>query len=532
MSYQVLARKWRPRNFSSLVGQEHVVRALTHALEQKRLHHAYLFTGTRGVGKTTLARILAKALNCETGITATPCGVCSACTEIDGGRFVDLIEIDAATNTGIDNMRELQDNAVYAPTRGRFKVFVIDEVHMLSKQAFNSMLKTFEEPPEHIKFILATTDPQKIPVTVLSRCLQFNLKQMPREAIYGHLGYILKEENTASEPAALRLIARAAQGSMRDALSLLDQAIAYAGGKVSEEAVRAMLGAIDQDYLFKLLDGLAQQDIKAMLAVAAEMESRSLSFDSALQDLATLLHQIALAQSAPGALGQDLPERERILELAQQFDAEELQLHYQIALLGRRDLPLAPDEYAGFSMSLMRMLAFRPAEANVVAAPLPAKKKPEAPLAQGTVAAAPAAARPAARGGAAAATGPEFDGDWPSLANQLRVSGVARQLAQQSELRGFDGESMELGLAFAAKHLAERPYQDKLRAALQEHFGRLVALKIVIGEIGGNTAAVQAQGERQARQGKALEAIQGDAFVRDLMDTFDATIVSDSVKPA
>ena len=533
MSYQVLARKWRPRNFASLVGQEHVVRALTHALEQQRLHHAYLFTGTRGVGKTTIARILAKALNCETGISSTPCGVCSACTEIDSGRFVDLIEIDAATNTGIDDMRELQDNALYAPTRGRFKVFVIDEVHMLSKQAFNSMLKTFEEPPEHIKFILATTDPQKIPVTVLSRCLQFNLKQMPREAIYDHLGYILQQEGSSAEPLALRLIARAAQGSMRDALSLLDQAIAYAGGKVSEEAVRAMLGAIDQDYLFKLLDGLAQQDIKALLAVAGEMESRSLSFDSALQDLATLLHQIALAQSAPEALGRDLPERERILALAQQFDAEELQLHYQIALHGRRDLPLAPDEYAGFSMSLMRMLAFRPAEASAVAAPLPAK--PEAPIARDATAAAaaPAPAGGGARSAAAtaAATGPAFDGDWPGLANQLRVSGVARQLAQQSELRGFDGESMELGLAFSAKHLAERTYQDKLRAALKEHFGRSVALKIVIGEINGNTAAVQAQSERQARQGKALEAIQGDAFVRDLMDTFDATIVGDSVKP-
>jgi DNA polymerase-3 subunit gamma/tau len=526
MSYQVLARKWRPRNFSALVGQEHVVRALTHALEQQRLHHAYLFTGTRGVGKTTLARILAKALNCETGITAKPCGVCSACTEIDSGRFVDLIEIDAATNTGIDNMRELQDNAVYAPTRGRFKVFVIDEVHMLSKQAFNSMLKTFEEPPEHIKFILATTDPQKIPVTVLSRCLQFNLKQMPREAIYTHLGYILKQEDTASEPAALRLIAQAAQGSMRDALSLLDQAIAYAGGKVSEEAVRAMLGAIDQDYLFKLLDGLAHQDIKAMLAVAGEMEARSLSFDSALQDLATLLHQIALAQSAPEALGQDLPERDRVLALAQQFDAEELQLHYQIALHGRRDLPLAPDEFAGFSMSLMRMLAFRPAEAGVV--PAAVQKAGPAAAAQGKGG---AAARPAARAAAMPAAVAAFDGNWPELANQLRVSGVARQLAQQSELRAFDGERMELGLAHSAKHLADRIYQDKLRAALQEHFGRAVALKIVIAEISGNTAAVKAQSEREARQGKALEAIHGDAFVRDLMDTFDATIVGDSVKP-
>ncbi|MBE0613190.1 MAG: DNA polymerase III subunit gamma/tau [Burkholderiales bacterium] len=531
MSYQVLARKWRPRNFASLVGQEHVVRALTHALEQKRLHHAYLFTGTRGVGKTTLARILAKALNCETGITATPCGVCSACTEIDSGRFVDLIEIDAATNTGIDNMRELQDNAVYAPTRGRFKVFVIDEVHMLSKQAFNSMLKTFEEPPEHIKFILATTDPQRIPVTVLSRCLQFNLKQMPRDAIYAHLGHILEQEKTASEPAALGLIARAAQGSMRDALSLLDQAIAYAGGKVSEQAVRAMLGAIDQDYLFNLLDGLARQDIKAMLAVAGEMESRSLSFDSAFQDLATLLHQIALAQSAPEALGPDLPERDRILELAQQFDAEELQLYYQIALHGRHDLPLAPDEYAGFSMSLMRMLAFRPDEAGAAAPAQPAKKKPEAAVA-------PAPAKSGARGASIAqqasgpkTTGPAFDGDWPRLATQLKVSGVARQLAQQSELRGYDSDSIELGLAFSAKHLAERTYQDKLRAALEEHLGKRIALKVVIGEISGNTAAIKAQNERQVLQGKALEAIQGDAFVQDLMDTFDATIVSDSVKP-
>jgi len=536
MSYQVLARKWRPRNFSTLVGQEHVVRALTHALEQNRLHHAYLFTGTRGVGKTTLARILAKALNCETGISATPCGVCSACTEIDSGRFVDLIEIDAATNTGIDNMRELQDNAVYAPTRGRFKVFVIDEVHMLSKQAFNSMLKTFEEPPEHIKFILATTDPQKIPVTVLSRCLQFNLKQMPRESIYGHLEYILGEEKTASEPAALRLIAQAAQGSMRDALSLLDQAIAYAGGKVSEESVRAMLGAIDQDYLFQLLDGLARQDIKAMLAVAGEMESRSLSFDGALQDLATLLHQLALAQGAPAALGQDLPERERILALAQQFDAEELQLYYQIALHARRDLTLAPDEYAGFSMGLMRMLAFRPMEPGAAGVLPAANRKPELPHARNASGAAPSgSAAPAARSAATAALlAPTrtFDGNWPALATQLRVSGVAKQLAQQSELRSFDGDSIELGLTFSAKHLADKVYQDKLRDALKGHFGKSLALKIVIGEISGNTAAVQAQSERQLRQGKALEAIHGDAFVRDLMDTFDATIVSDSIKPA
>ncbi len=536
MSYQVLARKWRPRNFPSMVGQEHVVRALTHALDQQRLHHAYLFTGTRGVGKTTLARILAKALNCDTGITSSPCGICSACTEIDSGRFVDLIEIDAATNTGIDDMRGLQDNAVYAPTRGRFKVFVIDEVHMLSKAAFNSMLKTFEEPPEHIKFILATTDPQKIPVTVLSRCLQFNLKQMPRESIYGHLEHILKEEEIVSEPAALRLIAQAAQGSMRDALSLLDQAIAYAGGKVSEAAVRAMLGAIDQDYLFKLLDGLARQDLKAMLAVAAEMESRSLSFDGALQDLARLLHQVALAQTAPEALGPDLPERERILALAQQLDAEELQLYYQIALHGRRDLPLAPDEYAGFSMSLLRMLAFRPIEAVADAATAPPKRAHETNRARNAGQGSPATAKLGTHGSskiaaAASTSAPAFDGDWPALANRLGVGGIAKQLAQQSELRSFDGESLELALDVSRRHLAEKMYQDKLRVALQEHFGKTVVLKIVIGEISGNTAAVKAQSEREARQGKALEALQGDPFVRDLMDTFDATIVGNSVKP-
>ena len=433
-------------------------------------------------------------------------------------------------------MRDLQDNAVYAPTRGRFKVFVIDEVHMLSRNAFNSMLKTFEEPPEHIKFVLATTRPQDIPVTVLSRCLQFNLKQMPREAITAHLEKVLGEEKVAFEREALPLIARAAAGSMRDALSLLDQAIAYAGGNVSEDSVRTMLGAIDQDYLFKLLDGLAQQDLKAMLAVADEMDSRSLSFDGALQDVATLLHQLALAQSAPEALARDLPERERILALAQQFDAEELQLYYQIALHGRRDLPLAPDEYAGFSMSLMRMLAFRPEEAGTVSAPLAAKKNPETAGARGATVAAPAPAGPGVAGAnsapaAASVSTQVFDGNWPALANQLKVSGVARQLAQQSELLNFDGESMELGLAFPAKHLADRMYQDKLRAALHEHFGKSVALKIVIGEISGNTAAVKAQSERQARQGKALEAIQGDTFVRDLMDTFDATIVSDSVKP-
>jgi DNA polymerase-3 subunit gamma/tau len=363
MSYQVLARKWRPRDFGSLVGQEHVVRALRHALEQNRLHHAYLFTGTRGVGKTTLARILAKCLNCETGITPQPCGKCSACTEIDGGRFIDLLEVDAATNTKVDEMRQLLETAQYAPTRGRFKVYVIDEVHMLSTSAFNAMLKTLEEPPEHMKFILATTDPQKIPVTVLSRCLQFNLKQMPPAAITRHLASILDQEKVPYEPEALPAIARAASGSMRDALSLLDQAIAHGGDKVAARGVSEMLGAIDQSYLVRLLECVAAADAPGAVAIADEMQSRSLSFDAALADLASLLLRLALFQSVPDAL-EEFPERGRLEALAARIDAESVQLYYQIALQGREDLPLAPDEHAGFLMTVLRMLAFRPEAAR------------------------------------------------------------------------------------------------------------------------------------------------------------------------
>lgn len=365
MSYQVLARKWRPRDFTTLVGQEHVVRALTHALEQQRLHHAYLFTGTRGVGKTTLSRILAKSLNCigpdgSGGITAQPCGVCQACTEIDSGRFVDYIEMDAASNRGVDEMAQLLDKAIYAPTSGRFKVYMIDEVHMLTNHAFNAMLKTLEEPPGHVKFILATTDPQKIPVTVLSRCLQFNLKQMPPGHIVGHLERVLGEEGIGHDANALRLLAQAAQGSMRDALSLTDQAIAYSAGQVSEEAVRGMLGSIDQSYLVQLLDALVAEDGAAVLGVAGNMADRSLSFAGALQDLASLLHKVALAQAVPASVQDEWPEAADVRRLADALDPQEVQLYYQIANLGRHELALAPDEYAGFTMTLLRMLAFRP----------------------------------------------------------------------------------------------------------------------------------------------------------------------------
>lgn len=520
MSYQVLARKWRPRSFASVVGQEHVVTALTNALEQKRLHHAYLLTGTRGVGKTTIARILAKALNCEAGITSEPCGKCSACQEIDAGRFVDLIEVDAATNTKVDEMRQLLEGAVYAPTRARFKVYVIDEVHMLSASAFNAMLKTLEEPPEHIKFILATTDPQKIPVTVLSRCLQFNLKQMAPGAIAAHLRHIAKEEGMAADPGALRLIAGAARGSMRDALSVLDQAIAYCGGAVTEEGVRSMLGAIDQSYLFDLAAAVAAGDGDRLFSVADAMETRSLSFDGALLELATLLHRVALAQAVPDALDTDVPERERVLELAGLLDPETVQLYYQIAVHGRRDLPLAPDEYAGFTMVLMRMLAFRPDAPGVSSPPPRAAKSGDKGM------------KTADKGVTRAAGSPGAPpGDWPDLVRELKVTGATRQLAERSELAAFTDKRIELRLPSDAKYLAEKVYVDKLKAALQERLGAPVAVSIQIGDTNGNSVAALKEGERKANQEQANASIQEDSFVRDLVEQFDGSVVDASIKP-
>ncbi|MCA8273265.1 DNA polymerase III subunit gamma/tau [Burkholderia sp. AU30280] len=402
MTYQVLARKWRPKDFASLVGQEHVVRALTHALDGGRLHHAYLFTGTRGVGKTTLSRIFAKALNCETGVTSQPCGVCRACREIDEGRFVDYVEMDAASNRGVDEMAALLERAVYAPVDARFKVYMIDEVHMLTNHAFNAMLKTLEEPPPHVKFILATTDPQKIPVTVLSRCLQFNLKQMPAGHIVSHLERILGEEQITFEPQALRLLARAAQGSMRDALSLTDQAIAYSANEVTESAVSGMLGALDQTYMVRLLDALAAGSGPEILAIADEMSLRSLSFSTALQDLASLLHRIAWAQFAPGSVLDEWPEAGDLRRFAETLSPEQVQLFYQISTVGRAELGLAPDEYAGFTMTLLRMLAFEPAVA-AGSAPGGQPSVPRAVPGPRVAAASAAAAKPASAAPAEAA---------------------------------------------------------------------------------------------------------------------------------
>jgi len=553
---QALARKWRPRSFEQMVGQEHVVRALSNALAQNRLHHAYLLTGTRGVGKTTLARVVAKALNCETGITAKPCGVCSACVEIDSGRFVDLLELDAASNTQVDNMRELLENALYMPTRGRFKVYIIDEVHMLSRSAFNAMLKTLEEPPAHVKFILATTDPQKVPVTVLSRCLQFNLKQIPMRQIRDRLEHILGEEGVQFEAVALDRIARAAQGSLRDALSLLDQAIAHGGGQVVEESVRSMLGAVDRSYLHAIVEALSQRDGPRLFALADEMQERSLNFEAALQDLASLLHRIALAQMVPGALDNDDPEREVVRALGAAILAEDLQLYYQIALQGRADFAVAPDDYAAFTMPLLRMLAFTPGspgEPRPASAPAPARQtqtesrspskaatvervaapvlQPSAEAAHAPTPAATAhpAADPVADESSAATPGEKLD--WLALIAGLKLGGMARMLAQHSELIAHDADRMELRVPEAHRHLLEKPYRDKLQGAIEEHFKRRVRLEFTLGEATGNTPAERADQERQTRQRDAIAAIDRDPFVRELVEDFDARVIDESIRP-
>jgi DNA polymerase-3 subunit gamma/tau len=531
----VLARKWRPKNFAQLAGQKHVVQALSNALTQNRLHHAYLFTGTRGVGKTTIARIFAKSLNCVSGITATPCGICSACTDIDNGRFVDLIELDAASNTGIDNMREVLDNAQYLPTLGRYKVYLIDEVHMLSKAAFNSMLKTLEEPPAHVKFILATTDPQKIPVTVLSRCLQFNLKQLPPALIVTHLEYVLGQEDITFEIAALALLARAAQGSMRDALSLLDQAIAYSDSRIDEATVRNMLGAIDQSYLYDVLQTLLVRDGVGLLRIADEMQSRSLAFDVALQDLAILLHRVALAQTVPQAIAEDEPERARLLEIAQNFSAEEIQLYYQIAIHGRNEIDLAPDEYAGFTMTLLRMLAFRPAGIKALLEQRTAEVTAP-PIANAT---AVSTSQPMEQPQPIQIISPPVNPvattfvalDWGTLLTQLNVQGMARELAKHCTLESYVEGRLTLVLASQHKHLlTNKMAQEKLQAALTDYFAQQVRLSVTLGVNNVATPAAVEQQVKQTRQQHAVEAIMQDPFVREAQAQLGAQILEETIK--
>jgi DNA polymerase-3 subunit gamma/tau len=512
-----------------------VVRALSHALEQQRLHHAYLFTGTRGVGKTTLARIMAKALNCETGITATPCGTCSSCTEIDGGRFIDYIELDAASNRGVDDMTQLLERATYAPTRGRYKVYVIDEVHQLSGHAFNAMLKTLEEPPEHVKFILATTDPQKIPVTVLSRCLQFNLKQMPPTHIVEHLTRVLEAEQVSFEPAALRHLAKGAAGSMRDALSLLDQAIAHGAGKVEEEGVRAMLGTVGDEHLFALLDGLVAQDMPAMLEVAKLMDARSLSFDGGLQELATLFHRIALIQFAPDAV-LDAAEREHLSPYAAAFDAEFLQLAYQIAIHGRDELGLAPDEFAGFVMTLLRLHAFHPARAGATNVSVPAARpvpprpvQAAAPVA--VISAVPPAPTFAPQSAPVSLSAMVSDDDWHALVARLPLAGMSKQLAQHCELSSRTENQISLRLSPTHKHLLGKAQEEKLQTELQKYLGQPVRLQIDLATTESETPAERHKNIQRERQENAIAAIEQDPFVRDVVDLFDASIDESTIKP-
>jgi DNA polymerase-3 subunit gamma/tau len=546
MSYQVLARKYRPRSFDTLVGQAHVVQALKNALDQKRLHHAYLFTGTRGVGKTTLARILAKALNCENGISSSPCGTCSACTEIDQGRYVDLIEVDAASNTQVDNMRDLLDNAQYAPTQGQFKIYIIDEVHMLSKSAFNAMLKTLEEPPEHVKFILATTDPQKVPVTVLSRCLQFNLKQMPSASISEYMEKILKEEAINYEINAIYLIAKAANGSMRDALSILDQGIAYCGGTIEEATIKKMLGAIDQSYLFNLIQAVIDQDGQKVIEIAKHMDERNLSFEAALNDLANLIQLISVTQAIPESLEVSYLDRDQVIALSKKISAEQLQLLYQITILGRRDLYLAPDEYAGFTMTLLRMLSFAPQDALIAKNPAIAKNdvahsatKMESAAISKDVSSETFEIKKKIEvtheidedisDKEISKEAVPFNGNWRELVDQLKL-GLVKALAQQSELVSFKNNEIILSIADEHKHLLNEAYQKKLELSLSEHFSQRI--KLVILQKGANNSPLkQKQEERSTLMKDTENAILQDQFVKSLLTEFNAEIIPSSIKP-
>jgi DNA polymerase-3 subunit gamma/tau len=568
MSYQVLARKWRPRKFAELVGQEHVVRALTNALDSGRMHHAYLFTGTRGVGKTTIARIFAKSLNCERGESADPCGECAVCTAVDAGRFVDLLEIDAASNTGVDDVREVIENAQYAPSRGRFKVYLVDEVHMLSKPAFNALLKTLEEPPPHVKFLLATTDPQKLPVTVLSRCLKFNLKRLLPEQISGQMRHILAAEGIEYEDEAIGELAHGADGSLRDGLSLLDQAIAYGGGALRAADVRAMLGSVERGQVLGVIEALAAGDGAALMGEADRIASYSPDFAGVLDDLATVLHRIQLIQLVPGYREEEGDAG--LADIANRLAPEDVQLYYQIATTSRRELPLAPDARIGFEMALLRMFAFRPAEAGQGAAPsapravTPAPAAPSRAAAPALVAApsrapAPVAAAPAAPVPAPAPVAPrpppvaatpapapapastapqgplalDANGlpDWHDVIERANLRGPIGQLAQNSSLRELDGESMVLALQPQHMHLAVEPLTSQMEEKVSQALGRRIRIRFIAdhGNL-GTPAERRAQAQIDA-QANAVASMETDPFVQTLKREFDARVIPQSIKP-
>lgn len=519
MSYQVLARKWRPRNFQEMVGQEAILRMLMNALDHQRLHHAYLFTGTRGVGKTTLARIFAKCLNCESGITSKPCGTCSICQSIDAGRFLDLIEIDAASRTKVEDTREILDNVQYSPTQGRYKIYLIDEVHMLSGHSFNALLKTLEEPPAHVKFLLATTDPKRLPVTILSRCLQFNLKRVVPEQISQHLQHICTTETIPFEIPALELIAKAADGSMRDALSLLDQTIAYCGQQVSLTETRAMLGNIEQDVIFRLLHALAKNDGKELLQEVTALAENAPDFNYVLEELLSTLHQISVAQIVAETT------HDEINLLAKEFSPEDVQLYYQIALMGRKDLPLASNPQQGFEMVMIRMLAFKPSYASSSStagkptnniAPAKPKDKIITPVVEHSV--------------SAPTTQNAQETNWTSLLSKLELSGMAQVLASNCTLKVMDESRIELALSPQHEPMLNKKLIERIEQALNRSLNKTIKLDIKVATEEIQTPAKQQQQEKAQKHASATDAIQNDIHVKQMLDMFDATLDVNSIK--
>jgi DNA polymerase-3 subunit gamma/tau len=541
MSYQVLARKWRPHNFSEIVGQEHVVKSLINALQHDRLHHAYLFTGTRGVGKTTLARILAKAINCENLQDYNPCGACQVCRDVDEGRFLDLIEVDAASRTKVEDTRDLLDNAQYAPNQGRFKVYLIDEVHMLSGHSFNALLKTLEEPPPHVKFLLATTDPHKIPVTVLSRCLQFNLKRLSQEQIFGQMEFILNQEAIAFDAPALKLLARAADGSMRDGLSLLDQAIVHGNGKVTADEVGAMLGVVAQQPVGDLLNSLAAQDGPGLLKVIADLADLAPDFGGVLRQLLQALHAIAVLQQAPIHIDAGL-DSELIKSLAAKLQPEDVHLYYQIGLLGQKDLDLAPDPRSGFEMALLRMLAFRPVmTGNLEAHPQPDVKPIPVPPARPAPRPVPVASPPPREAPARPlpenpATPPAAQplpagGDWPEMIAAMRLESITKQLAQQCALHSIDNHNCTLLLDPAFQTMLSPMRIEKLQTALRTLRGTPVKLTVLVEKPTTATPAEQLIKQREDRQQAAVEAIEADQNIQALKEHFGARVIPGTIEP-
>lgn len=512
MTYQVLARKWRPRNFQQMVGQEHILRMLTNALDHQRLHHAYLFTGTRGVGKTTLARILAKCLNCETGVTSNPCGTCKNCTAIDAGRFLDLIEVDAASRTKVEDTRELLENVHYQPVQGRYKVYLIDEVHMLSGHSFNALLKTLEEPPPYVKFLLATTDPKRLPITILSRCLQFNLKRVPSQQIADYLQHVCTSENFPYEKPALQLLAEAADGSMRDALSLLDQTIAFCAEKITTADTRQMLGSIEQDTLLRLLTALADHNGVQLLNEIEHLAEMASDFNQALEDVLSILHRMSIIKVIPDAREENTPFR----ALADRFSAEDIQLYYQIALIGRRDLPLTPDMQQGFEMVFMRMLAFQPVTTEVQ---IPTTKP-------STVPATPAKKEiPPVVAATSFAPAPPTS-NWVEILSKLGLTGMAYVLASNCSLSSLTETKVTLELAPQHQPMLNVKLTARIEEALVRYLNKPIKLDMKITNLTGDTPTKQQQQDHTARQSAADAAIQNDGEVQKIMGLFNATLTS------